>query len=224
MPRIISLDATSEFGSLALIEDGRVVEEMPMHSTDGFSHVLFDLLAELLMRHGWNTLGVDCCAAAAGPGSFTGVRVGLAAAKGLAEAASKPLITVSNLKAAAWFGTAPLRAAVLDARRGEIYGAVFNETLETVRDEVVMKLPAWIETLPDGQLEFLSPDPSRFRDALAGGRFASAAFTATPRAVAGAIGVIAHGMFLAGSAPDPAAAEAEYVRRSDAELMWKDVP
>ncbi|MEN6604466.1 MAG: tRNA (adenosine(37)-N6)-threonylcarbamoyltransferase complex dimerization subunit type 1 TsaB [Bryobacteraceae bacterium] len=222
MPRIISLDATSEFGSLALIEDGRVVEETPMHSTDGFGHVLFDMLAGVLARHGWNALDADCYAAAAGPGSFTGVRVGLAAAKGLAEAASKPLITVSNLKAVAWFGTAPLRAAVLDARRGEIYGAVFNETLETVRDEVVMKLPAWLEALPDGQLEFLSPDPSRFRSALAATRFASATFTATPRAVAGAIGMISHGMFLAGCAPDPAAAEAEYVRRSDAELMWKE--
>jgi tRNA threonylcarbamoyladenosine biosynthesis protein TsaB len=222
MPRIVSLDTTTEFGSLALIADGRVIEEAPMHSSDGFSHVLFDLLAGLLARHGWNALDVDCYAAAAGPGSFTGVRVGLAAAKGLADAAAKPLITVSNLKAVAWFGTAPLRATVLDARRGEIYGAVFDQALASVRDEVVMRFPEWIETLPEGEIEFLSPDPSHFQNALAATRFATASVTATPRAVAGAIGAIAHQLFLDGCAPDPAAAEAEYVRRSDAELLWKE--
>jgi len=150
------------------------------------------------------------------------VRVGVAAAKGLAEAAAKPLIAVSNLKAVAWFGTGPLRAAVLDARRGEIYGAVFDNALEPVRDEVVMGFPAWIETLPEGPLEFLTPDPSHYRDALAATRFATARLSATPRAMAGAIGMIAHQLFLDGRAPDPAEAEAEYVRRSDAELFWKE--
>lgn len=222
MPRIVAIDTTTEFGSWALIEDGRVLDESPMHSTDGFSHILFDRLAGLLARHGWSAREVDCYAAAAGPGSFTGVRVGLAAAKGLAEAATRPLIGVSNLKAVAWFGTAPLRAAVLDARRGEIYGAVFDHALEPVREEVVAKFPEWIGTLPDGALEFLSPDPAHFQDALAATRFAEAPVTATPRAVAGAIGMIAHKMFLDGCAPDPAAADAQYVRRSDAELFWKE--
>ena len=222
MPRMVALDTTTEFGSLALIEDGRVLEQAPMHSSDGFSHVLFDRLADLLARHGWKAREVDCWAAAAGPGSFTGVRVGLAAAKGLAEAAAKPLITVSNLKAAAWYGRARLRAAVLDARRGEIYGAVFDDRLEPVSEEVVMRFPEWMETLPAGAMEMLAPDPSHFQAALAGTRFAAAAWTATPRAVAGAIGAIAHRMFLDGCAPDPARAEAAYVRRSDAELLWKD--
>jgi tRNA threonylcarbamoyladenosine biosynthesis protein TsaB len=222
MPRIVALDTTSEYGSLALIEDGRVLDESPMHSRDGFSHILFDCLADLLARHGWNARQVDCYAAAAGPGSFTGVRVGLASAKGLAEAAAKPLIGVSNLKAVAWFGTAPLRAAVIDARRDEIYGAVFDSALEPLRPEVVAKFPEWLETLPEGAIEFLSPDPAHFQGALAGTRFAQASVTATPRAVAGAIGAIAHRMFLAGCAPDPAAADAQYVRRSDAELFWKE--
>ncbi len=69
---------------------------------------------------------VDCFAAASGPGSFTGVRVGLACVKGLAEALGKPAVAVSNLRAIASFGTAPWRAVVLDARRGEIYGAVYD--------------------------------------------------------------------------------------------------
>ena len=222
MPRVVSLDTSSEFGSLALVQDGRMVEQVPMHSSDGFSHVLFGLLEGLLVRHGWNPLEVDCYAAAAGPGSFTGVRVGLAAGKGLAEAAGKPLVAVSNLKAVAWFGAGPLRAAVIDARRGEIYGAVYDQALVAVRDEVVMKFPQWLDTLPEGPVEFLSPDPARFEHALAGTRWAASGIRGVPRALAGAIGMIAHQLFLAGYAPDPAAADAGYVRPSDAELLWKE--
>ncbi len=82
---------------------------------------------------------MECFAAASGPGSFTGVRVGLAAAKGLAEATGKRMVAVSNLRALAAFGTAPLRATVIDARRGEIYGAVYNSQLELVMPEVVTR-------------------------------------------------------------------------------------
>ena len=73
---------------------------------------------------------MDCFAAASGPGSFTGVRVGLAAVKGLAEAAGKRVVAVSNLRALAFFGSAPLRATVIDARRGEVYAALYNSRLD----------------------------------------------------------------------------------------------
>lgn len=221
-PRILALDTTTEFGSLALAEGEQIVEEMLLHSPDGFAHVLFDQLGRLLQRHGWRLEDVDCFASAAGPGAFTGVRVGLAAAKGLAEAAGKPLVAVSNLQAVAWFGAAPLRAAVLDARRGEVYGAVYGARLELVSPEVVMKFPAWLETLPEGELEFLSTDFSPFRHALAGTRWAAAPVHEVPRALAGAIARIALEQYRAGQAQDPAAVDALYVRRSDAELAWRE--
>lgn len=221
-PRILALDTTSEFGSLALAEGDRIVEEVLLHSPDGFAHILFDHLGRLLKRHGWRLEDVDCLAAAAGPGAFTGVRVGLAAAKGLAEAVGKPMVAVSNLQAVASFGTAALRAAVLDARRGEIYGAVYGAGLDLICPEVVMKFPAWLETLPEGELEFLSTDFSPFRPALAGTRWATVPVREAPRALAGAIARIAARRFLCGQAQDPAAVDALYVRRSDAELSWKE--
>ena len=57
------------------------------------------------------------------------------------------MVAISNLRALAFFGSAPLRAVVLDARRGEVYGAVYNDRLEPVGAETVMKFPAWVETL-----------------------------------------------------------------------------
>jgi len=215
---ILSIDTTSEFGSVALTEQDRVVEELLLHSPDGFGHVLFQHVEQLLARHGANVNGMECFAAAAGPGSFTGVRVGLAAAKGLAEAAGRKIVAVSNLRALAFFGSASLRAVVLDARRGEVYGAVYNDKLEAVVPEAVLKFSEWLQTLPASGFEFVSTDFSPFQ-----GHVDSAiAVVAAPRALAAAIGRIAWNEFAAGRASDPEEIDANYVRRSDAELFWKD--
>ncbi len=88
------------------------------------------------------------------------MRVGLAAAKGLAEASGALAAAISNLQAMASFGTAPLRAPFFDARRGEIYGAVYDDHLELVQPEVVAKFAAWRAGLPEGA-ELLTPDPAR---------------------------------------------------------------
>lgn len=219
---ILAVDTTHEFGSLALARGETLVEEMLLHSPEGFGHVLYGHLARLLARHAVEAGGVDCFAAASGPGSFTGVRVGLACVKGLAEAAGKPAVAVSNLEAMAGFGVAPLRAVLLDARRGEVYGAVYDAEGRVVAPETVGKFPAWLAALPEGEVEFLCPDFAPFLPALAGTRFAGARVTPTPRALAGAVARIALARFRTGRAADPAALDANYVRRSDAELMWKD--
>jgi len=215
---ILSVDTTSEFGSIALTEGDRIVEEIPLYSPDGFGHILFQRIQQSLARHDVNVDQLDCLAAASGPGSFTGVRVGLTAVKGLAEASGKRVVAVSNLKALAFFGTAPLRATVLDARRGEVYGAIYNDRLELVAPEVVTKFPVWLEMLPACPFEFIATDFSPFR---------ASADPKIPviearRALAAAIGHIASTEYQSGRARDPAEIDANYVRRSDAELYWKE--
>ncbi len=221
-PRILAIDTTTEFGSLALVSGGAVGWETPLRSSEGFGHILFDRIALIFENAGWKLDQIDCFAAAAGPGSFTGVRVGLAAVKGLAEALGRPAVGVSNLEAIAWHGTAPLRAAFADARRGQIYGAVYDADLHLVSPEVVALFPEWLATLPAGGLQLLSTDAPAFRPALAGTRFHRDGLCQVPRALAAAIGRIAEERFLAGRAAGPAALDASYVRRSDAELFWRE--
>jgi tRNA threonylcarbamoyladenosine biosynthesis protein TsaB len=219
---ILGVDTTHEFGSLALLRGEELVEELPLHSPEGFGHILYGHLARLLERHGVAISQIACFSAAAGPGSFTGVRIGLACVKGLAEAVSRPVVAVSNLAAMARYGKSPLRAPVLDARRGEIYGAVYSAAGELVSAEVAAKFPAWLASLPEAEIEFVAADFSPFRPALAGTRFEGARVTAAPRALAAAVARIARERFRQGLAADPAAIDANYVRRSDAELLWKD--
>lgn len=197
---LLAIDTTSEFASIALAEGDRVLEEVALDSPDGFAHVMFPAIAALLARHKLEIRDMEGFAAAAGPGSFTGVRVGLTAAKGLAEATGRKVIAVSNLQAVASFGTRALRAPVIDARRGDIFGALYDAGLRLVAPEVVTKLEDFLSTLP--------ADAEVITDA--------------PKRLAGAIARIAGGRLGAGLGQDPAKIDANYVRRSDAELMWRD--
>jgi tRNA threonylcarbamoyladenosine biosynthesis protein TsaB len=219
---ILAIDTTHEFGSIALLSDGELLEEMLLHAENGFGQILFGYLSQVLDRQRCSLRDIDCFAAAAGPGSFTGVRVGLACVKGLAEANGKQVVAVSNLQALSAFGTAHLRATVLDARRGEVYGAVYDAELEPVGVETVMPFPRWLKTLPSGALEFISTDFSPFRAAMAGTPFETTSVVETPRALAAGIARIAEMKFRRGFAADPAEVDANYVRRSDAELFWKE--
>lgn len=213
-PLILALDTTHEHGSLALARGAQVLEEVAIHAPSGFGHVLYGCLSELVARHGWTVADIDRFAAASGPGSFTGVRVGLACIKGLAEAVRKPAVAVSNLEAIAWFGKGPLRAALLDARRGEVYAAVYDGEGRIVVPETVGKLEVFLGLLPKSEVVFVSSDFTAFHDSLP-----PAPRVAAPRALAGAIAQIASER----EARDPAALDANYVRRSDAELFWKDL-
>jgi tRNA threonylcarbamoyladenosine biosynthesis protein TsaB len=215
---ILGVDTSGEHGSLALLRDGELLEEKLLHAPTSYSPVLYQSLDELLKRHGVTLAKVDCFAAASGPGTFTGVRVALACVMGLAEAIGRPAVAVSNLEAVSHYGTAPLRGVALDARRGEIYGAVYDSAGRAVTGEVVAKLGPWLESLPPGVEEFLSND--LVLD-LAGTRVPQARVTMAPRQLGAAVARIAAQRLERGEVSDPASLEANYVRRSDAELALK---
>lgn len=218
---ILALDTTSEFGSLALRSEGKIAAELSLHSPDGFAHLIFPAIEQLLTQAGMRLEQIDCFAAASGPGSFTGVRVGLSAVKGLAEALAKPVAGISTLRALAVFGNLPLRAVVLDARRGEVYAGVYNSDLSPVIPERVLKLADWLATLTAPVYQFISSscDPDTLqRNALAGTRFAEMPFLEASKSLAAAVAACAgREVWL-----DPAALDANYVRRSDAELFWRE--
>jgi tRNA threonylcarbamoyladenosine biosynthesis protein TsaB len=213
---VLAMDTANEFGSLALTYGEETLEEIPLHAPEGYSGVLFDQIGRLLKRNALRLDEVDVYAVAAGPGSFTGIRVGLSAAKALAVVGSKPCYGVSNLAAMASFGTVARYAAFIDARRGEIYAGVFGEITEP---ETVAPFPQWLAGLPDDVGEFLAFDFTPFEAALGGSRFSAAARTRVPRGLAAAIAEIALDRFRAGDPGDPAPLDANYVRRSDAELF-----
>jgi tRNA threonylcarbamoyladenosine biosynthesis protein TsaB len=215
---ILALDTTSELGGVAIRSGGKNVGEISVHAPDGFAQVIFSAVEEVLSRANLRLEEIDCFAAASGPGSFTGVRVGLSAVKGLAEAMGKPAVGISNLKALALFGSSPLRATILDARRGQAYAAVYSPNLEPVVPEAVLKFPDWLETLEAAEFEFITVTGSPFRSSVEGTRFAEMPWIEVSPNLSPAIAQAAE----SSEWSDPAVLDANYVRRSDAELFWKD--
>ena len=199
-PLILAVDTTHELGSFALLRGDERIEEVSLHAPDGFAHILYEHLAALLERHGVKVGEIDCFAAASGPGSFTGVRIGLACVKGLAEANRRAVIGISNLQALASLGSGSLRAPWIDARRGDVYGAVYDAAGALLMPEVVMPMENWRKTLPEG---------------------AELVELTAATTLAAAVGRIALGRLLRSEACDPAALDANYVRRSDAELGFR---
>lgn len=195
--KLLALDTTSSHGSIALLEYGQLVALREMHEEDGYSAVIFGVIADLLTHVGWKLGDVDCFAGATGPGSFTGVRVCLTAVKGLAEANGKPALGVSNLEALASLGNDALRAPWLDARRGEVYRGLYNARGQSLQPEAVTPQQDWAGQV-ETDLELIPGD-------------------GVP--LAAAIGRIAYRRWRAGERPDPALLEANYVRCSDAELF-----
>lgn len=205
---ILAIDTTAEFGSIAVAG-----EEVLLHAPDGFGGVIFERIEQLLQRTGLRLEDMDAFAAAAGPGSFTGVRIGLSAVKGLAEAMNRPAIAVSNLEALARFGTADRRVAIIDARRGEVYAAVYDRDGRRLMDETVCPFPSLLAQLPPEPVEFISQTLAPFQ--------AEHRVVEAPRAIAAMIAQIAAERLAAGDPGNPAAIDANYVRRSDAELLFK---
>jgi len=214
--RVLALDTTAEFGSIAIAG-----EETLLHAPDGFGGLIFARIEQLLQRTGLRLEDIDAFAAAAGPGSFTGVRIGLACVKGLAEAMGKPAFAISNLEALSRLGSHATRVPLIDARRGEVYAAIFDAAGHTLLHETVCRFPALLEQLPERPVEFIAQDFGPFEAALAGTRFAGYPVTQAPRAIASVVACIAEERLAAGEPGDPAGLDANYVRRSDAELLFK---
>jgi tRNA threonylcarbamoyladenosine biosynthesis protein TsaB len=213
---LLSLDTTSNFASVAIRADGKIAAEVTLESTEGFAHLIFPAIDRCKNEANVELEEIDCFAAAAGPGSFTGVRVGLSAVKGLAEALGKPAIGISNLRALSSVGKNPnsLRAVLIDARRGEVYAAVYDGALRVVVPESVLPLEAWLAKLdPAASYELISAMPIGF------GR---ATLIEPPQFLASAVALCADLDGREGKWMDPSGVDANYVRRSDAELFWKD--
>ncbi len=128
---LLATDTSGKHGTIALARCGPgaacdVVETAPLEGGT-FSAQLVPQIAALLAKHGFSKVDIGGFAVVPGPGSFTGVRVGLAAIKALAEVLGKPIAAVSLLEAVAISGGSPGRVtAVLDAGRGEVYAGEYD--------------------------------------------------------------------------------------------------
>lgn len=139
---ILGIESSAKAASAALVRDGVLIGQYFQCSGLTHSATLLPMAEELLASTGTDKAALDAVAVACGPGSFTGVRIGVAAVKGLCWALEKPAIGVSTLEAMSWngvnLGDGTLVCCCMDARRSQVYNALF--------------------TIKDGKPERLVPD------------------------------------------------------------------
>jgi tRNA threonylcarbamoyladenosine biosynthesis protein TsaB len=126
---ILAVDTTTFAGSVALLENTKLLAEVNIDSPSTYSERLLPAVEFILKTNGMNIKDMDGFALAAGPGSFTGIRIGLSTVKSFSYASGKPVAAVSTLKALAWKLRHPqnhLLCPLLDAKKGEIYAALFE--------------------------------------------------------------------------------------------------
>ncbi|MFZ0914572.1 MAG: tRNA (adenosine(37)-N6)-threonylcarbamoyltransferase complex dimerization subunit type 1 TsaB [Candidatus Korobacteraceae bacterium] len=219
---IVSVDTSGRKGSIALCRgDGDSFEVLQLTSLEGgtYSAQLLPRIAEALQQNNLNKTDVDGFVVVSGPGSFTGLRVGLSTVKGLCEVLRKPLATVSMLEAMVLtHGSAGESAvALLDAGRGEIYVGEYrlNSGGTTLAREYIAKLDEFAAQPPAGSGDLLTVD-EKVAEAL---QAAKRNVILVAPVNAGEIGRIGLHKLLAGETADPATIDVNYIRRSDAEIF-----
>ena len=227
---ILAVDTSTLAGSLAILRETRVIGEVSTWVEETYSSRMFRYLEFLLGELKLELPQIELFAVAAGPGSFTGLRVGLTAVKGWAEVYGRPIAPVSGLEAVAAqaHATEPLLVPVLDARRGQVYAGVYEhrgEELLRRADEVVMAPGEFLESLR-GQVggervAFLSPTPEVLQAPLDDSSFCGAVIEQVSTVLAPVIGQLGFLRARRGELVDALTLDANYIRRSDAELLWK---
>ncbi|HXT86260.1 MAG TPA: tRNA (adenosine(37)-N6)-threonylcarbamoyltransferase complex dimerization subunit type 1 TsaB [Verrucomicrobiae bacterium] len=234
---LLAVDTAAPAGSIAVLRDALLLGQISTASDEAYSSRLFRQLDFLLHELQIATKDFDIFAVAAGPGSFTGLRVGLTAVKAWAEVFSKPIVAVSGLEAVAaqahTLDEKSLIVPVLDARRGQIFASVYRRAdsgLTHVEDERVCvgdELLIQLSSYRNAELVFVSPHPVVLEQLAAKigsskeSRTASCKFQSASAVLAPIIARLAMVRALRNEFTDALRLDANYIRRSDAELLWK---
>ena len=204
--KILGLDTSTLTSGIAVVDDGVVLAE-GRHDASGRTADLLVAIDEVCKRAGVPPTELDAVAVGAGPGSFTGLRIGMATAKGIAFATGKPLWAVSSLAALAHEARgAGFVVAVLDARRAEVYAGCYLEGVLVGEERVLAPaaVAPWVSELAGDRLITYIGD-------------AIAATITTPSGVAVAQ------LALAGARTDVVTGGAPtYIRPPEAEVMYPD--
>ena len=229
--RVLGIESSSLVASVALVTDDILTGEYTANFKKTHSQTLLPMLDELakLLELDLNT--VDAIAVAGGPGSFTGLRIGAATAKGLGLALKKPLIHVPTVDALAYnmWGASGLICPIMDARRNQTYTGLYSfegNEMEVLKEQCAVGIDEIISIVNEFEqpVTFLGDGVPVFKEYIA--ENCNVPYTFAPAHVnkqrAGAVAALGMKYFSEGKATTAAEHKPEYLRLSQAERERKE--
>jgi tRNA threonylcarbamoyladenosine biosynthesis protein TsaB len=222
---ILAIDTATNCGGAALSRDleviGLVMSKMPLR----YSETILDMVDFLLGQHHLELAKIDCFAVVTGPGSFTGVRIGLATVKSFCQALDKPVVGISSLEALAHrFGQSGIPVApMMDAGRQQIYGALFQmvgSSIQLRQEARVLASEEWLEGLPVGDCIIAGDGARLYRETILKLK-PEARVLETDNRVVDQLGPLAYQRFQQGDTVTADQLEANYVRPPDVRKKGK---
>jgi tRNA threonylcarbamoyladenosine biosynthesis protein TsaB len=229
---VLAIDTCETRGSIAVLDDNAVLQVVPHTSTEEYSSWLLPAVDSVLESANSTLRRVDVFAAASGPGSFTGVRIGLTTIKAWSEVFNIPIVTASRLEAVAVQSDrqAQYVASFIDAQRGQIFGALYKRAASglTLIDQEMAATPEvfmeWVgQRAPGSDVAWISTDPHilesqpNFQASVAQRHN----IQLVPPILAALIGKMAIQRARKGDVLDALSVDANYVRRSYVEVFQK---
>ena len=147
--RILALDSSGLVATVAIVEDDQTIAEYTVNYKKTHSQTLLPMLDEIVQMTEFDLDTIDAIAVSGGPGSFTGLRIGCATAKGLGLALNKPLIHIPTVDGMAYnlFGCVGLICPMMDARRNQVYTGIyrFEQEFEIVEEQMAIAVQELID-------------------------------------------------------------------------------
>lgn len=224
--KLLALDSSGMVASVAVLADDVVLAEYSVNYKKTHSQTLLPMLDTVASMIELDLNSVDAIALAAGPGSFTGLRIGSATAKGLGQALDKPLISVPTLDALAMnvYNTEKLICPIMDARRNQVYTGIYqwkDGQLTAVKEQDALAITELIDILNAFEQEviFLGDGVPVYRKIIEEKMTCSVSFAPAScnRQRAACVGVLAQQYYKEGKLETAAEHKPEYLRQSQAE-------
>lgn len=223
----LAVDTATNSGGIALARNAELIGVVQVKRPLEYSEHLLEQLGFLLGQFELTPAGIDCFVVASGPGSFTGLRIGMATVKGFSQALERPAAGVSTLEALAYrFRHVGCRVApMIDARRQQVFGAVYEVAeggkVRPIAREQVAPPAQWLRELPEDPCLFVGDGAQMYASTVASLR-PHDSLVRSDNSILPELCLLGYHRFVRGECGTATSLTANYVRPSDAELATAD--
>ncbi|MCX5822635.1 MAG: tRNA (adenosine(37)-N6)-threonylcarbamoyltransferase complex dimerization subunit type 1 TsaB [Deltaproteobacteria bacterium] len=221
----LAIECATQTVGIAFLDQKKILAELYLDTGGGHAEVLLPALEKLFFLTGLTTERIDLLVCTTGPGSFTGVRIGVSTIKGLALATGKPIVGVSTLEALAMnvFPSRKLICPLLDARKNQVYAGLYrvgpDGYPEAVAPDRLTDIESLVKTLVAEEVDFVGEAAVLYQQQIFEGRARGSTLQTCRccRLNASAVGLIGLHRYQHGRIEDPLTFSPRYLRLSEAE-------